>query len=81
MLLKCVLANDTHFVYAAPKSMTIAVFSPPLTKPSNKGIVPNVSEKRRYLALTILNLHRMKGIKKKNRRKNLLSSGGVGLDL
>lgn len=65
MLLKCVLANDTHFVYAAPKSMTIAVFSPPLTKPSNKGIVPNVSEKRRYLALTILNLHRMKGIKKK----------------
>lgn len=40
-----VLANTTYFVYAAPKSMTIAVFSPPLTKPSNKGIVPNFSEK------------------------------------
>lgn len=40
------IATDAHFVYAAPKSMTIAVFSPPLTKPSNKGIVPNSSGKK-----------------------------------
>lgn len=33
------LTTETHFVKAAPRSMTIAVFSPPLTNPSNKGIV------------------------------------------
>ncbi len=36
---KGMLTSETHFVYAAPKSMTIAVFSPPLPNPSNKGIL------------------------------------------
>lgn len=44
-------STDAHFVYAAPKSMTIAVFSPPLTKPSNKGIVPNSSGKMPILSV------------------------------
>jgi len=32
------LIKVAYFVYAAPKSMTTAVFSPPLPRPSNKGI-------------------------------------------
>ncbi len=39
MLTEWLCWKDTHFVYAAPKSMTIAVFSPPLPNPSNKGIL------------------------------------------
>lgn len=55
MLSSC--ANiDTHFVNAAPKSMTIAVFSPPLPNPSNKGILSIYSpsgENKIYLTLTV----------------------------
>lgn len=77
LLFKCVLANDTHFVYAAPRSMTIAVFSPPLTKPSNKGIVPNVSEK-----WCIFSVDNSKSASyERDKKTNLLSSGRIGLGL